>query len=101
MKAAGTMHNTCHPGEILREDYLKPLGLTVSEVANGLGIARKTLSAIVNERAGISSAMAYRLARAFGTSPEFWVNLQTQYDLWRARQDVDLSAVAVFSPPAA
>jgi addiction module HigA family antidote len=98
---AGTMHNPCHPGEILREDYLKPLGLTVSEVASGLGIARKTLSAIVNERAGISTAMAYRLGRAFGTSPEFWVNLQAQYDLWQTSRDVDLSTVEVFSPPAA
>ena len=95
------MHNPSHPGEILREDYIKPLGLTVSEVANGLGVARKTLSAIVNERAGISSAMAYRLARAFGTTAGFWVNLQTQYDLWHAREDVDLSTVEVFSPPAA
>ena len=95
------MHNPSHPGEILREDYVKPLGLTVSEVASGLGIARKTLSAIVNERAGISSAMAFRLARAFGTSPEFWVNLQAQYDLWHAGEDLDLTGVEVFSPPAA
>ena len=95
------MHNPAHPGEILREDYLKPLGLSVSEVAKGLGVARKTLSALVNERAGISPSMAYRLAHAFGTSPTFWVNLQTQYDLWQARQGVDLSGVAVFSPPAA
>ena len=92
------MHNPSHPGEILRKDYIKPLGLTVSEVANGLGVARKTLSAIVNERAGISSAMAYWLARAFGTTAGFWVNLQTQYDLWHAREDVDLSTVEVFSP---
>jgi antitoxin HigA-1 len=95
------MHNPSHPGEILREDYLKPLGLSVSEVAKGLGVARKTLSALVNERARISSVMAYRLARAFGTSPELWVNLQTQYDLWQARQEVDLRSVAVFSKPAA
>jgi antitoxin HigA-1 len=95
------MHNPCHPGEILREDYLKPLGLSVSEVAKGLGVARKTLSALVNERARISSAMAYRLARAFGTSPELWVNLQSQFDLWQAKQEVDLRSVAVFSKPAA
>ena len=95
------MYSPCHPGEILREDYLRPLGLSVSEVAKGLGIARKTLSALVNEHARISSVMAYRLARAFGTSPELWVNLQTQYDLWQARQEVDLGSVAVFFPPAA
>ena len=95
------MYNPCHPGEILREDYLEPLGLSVSEVAKGLGVARKTLSALVNEHARVSSVMAFRLARAFGTSPELWVNLQAQYDLWQAGQEVDLSSVAVFSPPAA
>ena len=95
------MHNPSHPGEILREDYIKPLGLTVSEVANGLEITQKTLSAIINEQAGISSAMAYQLARAFGTTAGFWVNLQTQYDLWHAQKNVDLSTVEVFSPPAA
>jgi addiction module HigA family antidote len=95
------MHDPAHPGEILREDYLKPLGLSVSEVARGLGVARKTLSALVNERAGVSSSMAYRLARAFGTSPEFWTNLQTHHDLWQARREMDLSTVTVFSPPAA
>lgn len=83
------MHNPCHPGEILREDYLKPLGLSVSEAAKGLGVARKTLSAVVKEHEQISSAMAYHLARAFGTSPELWVNLQAQYDFWRAGQEVD------------
>lgn len=92
------MHNPCHPGEILREDYLEPLGLSISEAARGLGITRKTLSAIVNERAGISSSMAFRLARAFGTSPEFWIQLQSQYDLWQAREEVDVSTIHVFCP---
>ena len=80
------MHNPPHPGEILRLDYLEPLELTVTEAARALGVTRKTLSAILNERAGISPAMAHRLSKALDTTPEFWVNLQMQYDLWQARE---------------
>lgn len=79
------MHDPPHPGEILRLDYLEPLGLTVTEAAEALDVSRKTLSSVLNERAGISPAMAYRLAKAFDTSPELWINLQAQYDLWQAR----------------
>ena len=79
------MHDPPHPGEILRADYLEPLGLSVTAAASALGVTRKTLSAVLNERAGISPAMAYRLAKAFDTSPELWSNLQMQYDLWQAR----------------
>ena len=86
------MYDPPHPGEILREDYLVPLDLTVTCAASALGITRKTLSAILNERAGISPAMAMRLAKALDTSAEFWLNLQTQHDLWRAR-DTDIDAV--------
>ena len=86
------MHDPPHPGEILRADYLQPLDLSVTAAAGALGVTRKTLSAVVNERAGISPAMAYRLAKAFDTSPEFWSNLQMQYDLWQARE-TDLDGV--------
>ena len=86
------MHNPPHPGEILRADYIGPLGLSVTEAAKALGVTRKTLSAVLNERAGISPAMAHRLSRALDTTPEFWVNLQIQYDLWQAR-NVDLTVV--------
>lgn len=79
------MHNPPHPGEILRADYLEPLGLTVTAAAKALGVVRKTLSAVVNERAAVSPAMAYRLSKAFDTTPDFWINLQSQYDLWQAR----------------
>jgi len=75
-----------HPGEILKTDYLIPLDLTVTEVANGLGIARKNLSAILNEKAGISPEMAIRLSKAFDTTPDLWMNLQANYDLWKARK---------------
>ncbi len=90
------MYNPPHPGEILKEDYLIPLDLTVTAAAAALGVTRKTLSAILNERAGISPAMAMRLAKAFDTSAEFWLNLQVQYDLWRAR-DTDTDTVTGLS----
>lgn len=86
------MYNPPHPGEIMWADYLEPLGLSVTEAARALGVTRKTLSAILNRRAGISPAMAHRLAKAFDTTPELWVNLQAQYDLWQAR-NTDLGKV--------
>ena len=80
------MHNPPHPGEVLRELCLEPLELTVTDAAKGLGVSRKTLSAILNGRAGISPEMAIRLSKAFGTSAESWLNQQMQYDLWVAEQ---------------
>ena len=80
------MHNPPHPGEVLRELCLEPLGLNVSEAARALGVSRKTLSSILNGRAGISPEMAVRLSIAFDTSAESWLNQQTQYDLWRAEK---------------
>lgn len=81
------MYNPPHPGEILKELCLEPLGLTVTRAAEALGVSRKTLSAILNGRAGISPEMAIRLSMAFNTSAESWLNQQTQYDLWLARQN--------------
>lgn len=80
------MHNPPHPGEVLRELCLEPLGLNVSESARALGVSRKTLSSILNGRAGISPEMAVRLSIAFDTSAESWLNQQTQYDLWLAEK---------------
>ena len=80
------MHNPPHPGEILRELCLEPLGLTVTEASEALGVSRKTLSAILNGRAGISPEMAIRLSKAFSTSAESWLAQQMQYDLWVAEQ---------------
>ena len=77
------MHNPPHPGEILRELCLAPRGLSVSDAAKALRVSRKTLSEILNGRAGISPEMAIRLSIAFDTTPESWMNQQTQYDLWR------------------
>ena len=81
------MHNPPHPGEILREFCIEPLNLSVTRAAKALGVSRKTLSAILNGRAGISPEMAIRLSKAFGTSAESWLNQQVQYDLWIAEQN--------------
>jgi addiction module HigA family antidote len=80
------MHNPPHPGEILKELCLEPLGVSVTEAAKALGVSRKTLSSIINGKAGISPEMAVRLSIAFNTSSESWLNQQTQYDLWQAEQ---------------
>ena len=81
------MHKPPHAGEIIRELCLEPLGLTVTRAAAALGVSRKTLSAILNGRAGISPEMALRLAMAFDTTPESWLNQQLQYDLWQAQEN--------------
>ena len=85
MKAA-PMHRPPHPGQILRELCIEPLGVTVTEAADALGISRKTLSAILNGRAGISPEMAVRLSVAFDTTAESWLRQQMQHDLWLAEQ---------------
>ena len=69
----------------VRELCLKPLGLTVTDAAKGLGVSRKTLSSLLNGRFGISPEMAIRLSKAFGGSPESWLIQQAQYDLWQVR----------------
>ena len=80
------MHNPPHPGEVIKSLCLEPLGVTVTQAAEALGVSRKTLSAILNARAGISPEMAIRLSIAFDTTAESWMNQQTQYDLWHAEQ---------------
>ena len=88
------MHNPPHPGEVLRQLCLNPLNLTITEAARGLGVSRKTLSSILNGRAGISPEMAVRLSIAFNTSAESWLNQQLQYDLWHAERKRDRLHVA-------
>jgi antitoxin HigA-1 len=75
-----------HPGEIIKALCLDPLALSITDAAQGLGVSRKTLSAILNGRSGVSPEMAIRLSIAFGTSAESWLNQQVQYDLWHAEQ---------------
>ncbi len=84
------MYNLPHPGEIIREFCIEPLGLTVTETSKAIGVTRKTLSALLNGRSGISPEMALRLSKVFGRSPEGWLKLQIQYDLWTTQQNVDL-----------
>ena len=81
------MHNPPHPGEVLKELCLEPLGVSVTQAAEALGVTRKTLSAVVNGRAGISPEMAVRLSIAFDTSAESWIHQQAQYDLWLAEKN--------------
>jgi len=85
------MHNPPHPGEIIREFCIEPLNLSVTEAANALGVTRKTLSALLNGRSGISPEMALRLSKVFGRTPEAWLRLQLQFDLWKTEQSVDIS----------
>lgn len=73
-----------HPGGILKRQYLEPLQIGVAQAAFALGVSRKTLSKILNERGAVTPDMALRLAQAFRTTPELWLNLQRTYDLWHA-----------------
>ena len=81
------MHNPPHPGEVIKELCIEPLGLSVTEAAQALGVSRKTLSNILNGHAGISPEMAVRLSIAFNTTSESWLNQQLQYDLWYAEKE--------------
>jgi antitoxin HigA-1 len=75
------MHNPAHPGEVLRE-YMGDMSVT--SLASHLGVTRPTLSHLLNGKAGVSAAMAIKLSEAFGTSPDFWLNMQIHFDLWKA-----------------
>jgi addiction module HigA family antidote len=79
------MHNPPHPGLVIRELCIEPLGLSVTAAAKALGVSRKSLSELLNGRSGVSPEMAIRLSMAFDTTAESWLNQQMQYDLWRAR----------------
>ena len=73
-----------HPGEILEEEFMKPLGLSQSKLARELGVSVRAVNEIVNKKRRITPEMAIRLAERFGTSAEFWLGLQMDYDLWKA-----------------
>ena len=96
------MKNPSHPGEHLFEDYLKPLGLSVTQAAGLLDVDRKSLSRIINGKAGVSTLMALRLSIAFpNTSPEFWLQLQANFDLAQERENPALKEVQQIWKPAA
>ena len=94
------LHTPPHPGEIVREECLEPLGLTVTRAAQGLGVTRQALSDLVNGKAGVSVEMSLRLSKAFGSSPETWLGMQMAYDLWRAQERADGIEVERFTQAA-
>ena len=95
------MHNPPHPGGIVRRQCLQPLGLSVTKAAEGLGVTRQALSDLVNERRGISTEMAIRLSKAFGSTPETWLGMQMAYDLWQVRERAEQIEIEMFEMPAA
>ncbi len=86
-----------HPGEILREEYLAPLGMSAGALARKLGEPRTRIERIVTEKTAITSDTALRLAKFFGSTPEFWMNLQLAYDLHRAEREI-LDEVEMIEP---
>ena len=87
------MHNPPHPGEFITTVYLEPNSISGRELAVKLGVAASTLNRILKGSSGISPEMALRLSKALGRSPESWLALQYNYDLWQAKQRVDLGNV--------
>ena len=80
------MHNPPHPGEILKEDVLPKLGLTVGQFAAHLGVSRPHFSKVLNGRAGVTAEMDLKLSEALGQPPGLWIRMQAAYDLWQAEQ---------------
>jgi addiction module HigA family antidote len=97
MRENMVMHNPPHPGKVIRELCIEPLGLTVTDAAKGLCVSRKTLSALLNGRFGISPEMAIRFSKGFGASAESWLIQQCQYDLWQALQNESEINVKAFA----
>lgn len=91
------MFNPPHPGIILLEECIKPLGFSITEFAIKLGTTRKNLSEIVNGKTRISPEMALKIEKALQSRADFWLDLQTQYDLWHARQKVNLDDIDVIA----
>jgi antitoxin HigA-1 len=93
------MFDPVHPGEIIREDCLKPLGLTVTGAAKGLGVTRKALSYLLNGHSSVSPIMAIRLEKAGWSTADHWLRIQMQYDLWHAKRRATALKVTPFSAP--
>lgn len=91
-----TMRNPPHPGGVVKRQCLDPLGLSVERAARGLGVTPRALEDLVDEETPMSADMAIRLSRAFGSTPETWLGMQTAYDLWRARERAGRIAVERF-----
>ncbi len=87
------MHNPPHPGEFIRKTYIEPFDFSIRSLAENLGVAASTLARIVSERSAVSPEMALRLSKALGRSPESWLAMQDNYDLWQAKKSANLSQV--------
>ena len=92
------MKNPVHPGEIVREECIRPLGLTVEQAARGRGVNRSTLSRLINGRAGVSPEMAVRLSKGFGSTPETWLRMQMNYNLSQMRRKLGRIKVDKLEP---
>lgn len=90
------IHNPAHPGEVIREECLRPLGLTVTAAAEGLGVSRKALSTLLNGHGGVSPDMAIRLEKAGWSRAEAWLKMQLAYDLWHAQKRAHAMQVVRF-----
>lgn len=88
-----SMYNPPHPGEFIEEIYLKPFSLSSRFLAEKLGVAPSTLNRVIKKQSGVSPEMALRLSKAIGRSPESWLAMQDNYDLWQARQRLDLDQI--------
>jgi antitoxin HigA-1 len=95
------MHNPPHPGEFIATVYLEPNDITGRELASKLGVSPSTLNRILTYKSGVSPEMALRLSKCIGRSPESWLAMQHNHDLWQARKRVDLSDVEALKVSAA
>ncbi len=93
------MHNPPHPGEFIREVYLEPLGISYRTVAAKLKVAPSTFNRLINGQSNISSEMALRLSKTLGRSPESWLIMQNNFNLWHARQRLNLDRVEKLRVP--
>ncbi len=89
----GLMIDPCHPGEILKHEFLEPLGVSAIGLARAIGVPRTRVERLVKEQTGVTPDTALRLSRAFGTTAEFWVNMQAHFDMASARRSVDVSDI--------
>ena len=89
----GLMTNPCHPGEILKHEFLEPLGVSAIGLAKAIGVPRTRIERLVKEQTGVTPDTALRLSKALGTTPEFWIDMQANFDLASVRGSVDLSDI--------
>lgn len=89
----GLMTDPCHPGEILKHEFLEPLGVSAIGLAKAIGVPRTRVERLVKEQTGVTSDTALRLSKALGTTPEFWINMQSNFDMAAARKSVDVSGI--------